>query len=78
MKNAIVGDYLLWDGKPAEIIGEIDRRAVVIKTLEDKKCPHCNESLGKEQFTVVVSAPLFQENAESMPTIDDDPTIEVK
>lgn len=35
MKNAQLGDYLLWNGKPAKVIGETDRRMVIIELLEN-------------------------------------------
>ena len=37
MKNASLGDYLLWEGKPAKIIGETSSRQVIIERLEKKK-----------------------------------------
>ena len=75
MKNPSLGDFLLWNGKPAEIIGETDKRMVVIELLENRKCPHCQGDLGKEQLHMVVSSPLFQQSAERLPTIQDDDTI---
>lgn len=72
MKNPNLGDYLLWKGSPAKIIGETDRRTVIIELLENSMCPHCKGDLGKEQMNIVVSSPLFQENAERLPTIQDD------
>lgn len=72
MKNATLGDYLLWEGKPAKIIGEVSNRQVIIELLENCKCPHCKGDLGKEQIHVVVSSPLFQQNAEKLPSIQDD------
>lgn len=69
MKNAQLGDYLLWNGKPARVICETDRRTVVIQLLENCKCPHCRGDLGKEHIHVIVASPLFQENAERMPSI---------
>ena len=75
MKNPHLGDYLLWDGKLAKIIGETDRRKVIIELLENKRCPHCEGDLGKEQIHMVVSSPLFQQNAQQLPTIEDDDRI---
>ncbi len=71
MKNPNLGDYLLWKGSPAKVVGETDRRLVIIEMLENSKCPHCNADLGKKQIQVIVSSPLFQENAEKIPTIQD-------
>lgn len=73
MKNASLGEYLLWKGNPAKIIGETSSRQVIIELLENCKCPHCNGDLGKEQFHMIVSSPLFQENAKPIPTISDNP-----
>lgn len=69
MKNGKQGDYLLWQGKPAKIVGESASRQVIIELLEDKKCPHCQESLGKDQIHVIVTSPNFQEGAKPMETI---------
>jgi hypothetical protein len=75
MKNPKLGDYLLWNGEPAKIIGETDRRVVIIELVEVTYCPHCRGSLGKEQIHVVVSSPMFQNGAKQLPTIQDDETI---
>lgn len=69
MKNANLGDYLLWEGKPAKVIGETDQRQVIIELLKDKKCPHCGEGLGKAQMHVIVNSPMFQNCAEQIRTI---------
>ena len=78
MKNAMLGDYLLWQGKPAKIIGETSSRQVIIELLENCKCPHCQGDLGKEQIHMIVSSPLFQQSAERLQTIQDDPTLTVR
>jgi hypothetical protein len=72
MKDTKIGDYILWQDKPAKIIGECDKRQVIIEMLEKRICPNCGESLGVEQFQVVVASPLFQENANRLPTLIDD------
>lgn len=77
MKDGRAGQYLLWYGIPSKIIGEIHKTAVIIENLEDSKCPHCGESLGKKQLTVILGSPLYQENAKPMPTIDDDDSITI-
>ncbi|MEY2702846.1 MAG: hypothetical protein RLY43_1484 [Bacteroidota bacterium] len=77
MKNATLGDYLLWEGKPAKIIGETSSRQVIIELIENCKCPHCQGDLGKEQIHVIVSSLQFQQNAEQLPTIQDVPTLVV-
>lgn len=77
MKNASLGDYLLWEGKPAKIIGETSSRQVIIEPLENCKCPHCKGDLGKEQIHMIVSSSLFQKNAEKLQSIQDDPYLVV-
>jgi hypothetical protein len=78
MKNASLGDYLLWQGKPAKIIGTTSSSQVVIELLENCKCPHCEGDLGKEQIHMIVSSPLFQQSAERLQSIQDDPTLTVR
>lgn len=75
MKAASLGDYLLWKGHPAKVIGQTSSPQVVIELLENHKCRHCNGDLGKEQINVIVSSPLFQENAKPMQTIQEDETL---
>lgn len=69
MKNAKLGDTILWKGKLSKIIGEFNARAVVIQSVEKCKCPHCDKDLSKKQSTIIVSSPLFQENAEAVKTL---------
>ena len=64
MKDARIGDFLLWNGEPAKIVAETEGRQVVIEMIESCKCPHCEGDLGKKQFTTIVSSPLFQQSAE--------------
>ena len=71
MKDAELGDYLLWEGKPAKIVGTSDTRQVIIELLEPQKCPHCDGDLGKKQINVIVSSPMFQEGAEKLQTIQE-------
>ena len=75
MKDARLGDFLLWKGEPAKVVAETESRQVVIEILEPCKCPHCEGDLGKYQFTVIVSSPLFQDSAEPLQTIVSDPTL---
>jgi hypothetical protein len=70
MKNPKLGDYLLWNDKPARIIGTTSSQQVIIELLENCKCPHCQGDLGKEQIHMIVSSPLFQQSAASLPTMD--------
>jgi len=69
MKQGKLGQYLLWRGKPAKIIGESNSPEVIIEMLENKCCPHCNGDLGKNQIHVIVSSPMYQEGAEKIETI---------
>jgi len=64
-----LGDYLLWNDHPAKVVCETSSRVVTIELLHDHKCPHCNESLGREQINVVVSSPMFENGAKPMKTI---------
>jgi hypothetical protein len=72
MKNATVDDYLIWKGKLARIVGECSERTVIVQMLDNMKCPHCEGDLGPHQFSVVVTSPLFQQNAEPLKTISND------
>lgn len=69
MKRPELGDYLLWQGKPAQIIGTADERTVIIEMLEDQKCPHCKGNLGKKHIHVIPTSNQFKEYAKSIPTI---------
>lgn len=69
MKRAKCGDYLLWKGKPAQIIGTYDNPSVIIEMIEPHHCPLCNGILGKEQIHMITGSPLFQENAEKIESI---------
>ena len=70
MKTAQLGDYLLWKKQLVKVVfmnpGE---KAIGMETLDDKKCPHCGGSLGKEQFEIIESSPMFQEGAEPIQTL---------
>ena len=70
MKKAKLGDYLLWKGAIAKIVAEINERAVVIQMNQHAKCPHCGGDLGVDQSVVIPTSPLFEENAEPVPTIE--------
>lgn len=72
MKNAQLGDYLLWNGAPAKVIAETSERQVVIELLENCKCPHCKGDLGKERIYSIVGSKNFQICAQKMQTIQDD------
>jgi len=69
MKRAKLGNYLLWYGKLAKIIATYDQPSVIIEMLENKRCPHCNGDLGKNQIHMIVGSLLFQENAEKVESI---------
>ena len=71
MKTANLGEYLLWEDKPAKVVGEIDRPCIIVEMLDAPVCPHCESVLEKHQFTVIPTSPLFQENAKPFPTIKD-------
>lgn len=69
MKDAKLGDFLLWEGQPAVIIGETSGRQVVIEMITPDICQHCGGDIGKERFSVIVDSPLFQQNAKPISTI---------
>ena len=70
MKDCNLGDYLEYDGKLMKCIGVNDgHKEVILESLEDKFCYHCNKSLGKEQIHVIVQSRNFQDNAKELQTI---------
>lgn len=69
MKKAEISDLLYWKNSLAKVIGRADRPTLIIEMIDDKKCPHCRGSLGREQFSIIPESPLFQENAEPVNTI---------
>jgi len=71
MKKVKLGDYLKWLDRLAKIIGTTDEATVFIEMIDNKKCPHCGADLGKDQFSVIINSPLFQENAEKIQTINE-------
>ena len=70
MKTAKLGDYLLWEGKPAKIVYEANDRTVGVELFENCSCPHCGGDLGKKQISVIPTSPMFQNAAEPMQTIN--------
>ncbi len=70
MKTAKLGDFLLWEGKVAQIRWETDQRTVGIVILEPNLCPHCGGMLENKAFDVIPTSPMFQENAKPIKTID--------
>jgi hypothetical protein len=69
MKQPEIGDYLLWRGEPAEIIGTADSKVVIIRLLKNPRCPHCKGELEEKHLYVVASSPMFKDGAKPMPTI---------
>jgi len=69
MKTIKLGDFLFWKGKLAKAVATCDLPQVIIEVQEESKCPHCNGNLGKEQHSLVIQSPLFQENTAPVPTI---------
>lgn len=72
MKTAKLGDFLLWRGELAKIVGTSDGYQVIIEPLKNCSCPHCGGDLGKKQIQVLVSSPNFQNGAEPIQTISDE------
>lgn len=65
-----VAEYLLWNDKPAKVIGETEKRTVKIRMLEDKCCPHCGRSTGTEEFAIDPTTEEFRKSAKNIPSID--------
>lgn len=74
MKNGQLGDYLLWKGEPSKIVAEIQNRAVVIVPLNNEPCKCCGQ---QRDAVIIVGSPLYQENAEPMQTIENNPTLTI-
>lgn len=70
MKNPKLNDYFFWKGEMAKVIGIAEQRTVIFEMLDPKKCPHCGEGLGVNQIQMIPTSPLFQENAEPIPTFE--------
>lgn len=72
MKTANLGDYLFYDGALVKVIAiNPGKKAIVMESLADELCPHCNKSLGKKQIEIIEDSPLFQDNAKPIQTITD-------
>ena len=63
MKDAKLGDYLLWDGVLAEVVSEYPERSICIEIEEQEKCPCCEHDLGKRRINVISRALIFQNSA---------------
>lgn len=70
MKNPKLGDYILWKGQLAKVVYETSNRTIGIELIDDHRCPHCNGNLGKQQINLIPTSPLFQENAQALPTME--------
>lgn len=72
MKTPRLGDHIIWRGQPAEIIGLSDGPQAIIEIEEIEICENCNlDRIVKRQFSVIISSPLFQENAEAIQTLEE-------
>ena len=70
MKDCNLDDYLFYNGELMKCIAiNPGHKEVILQSLEDRHCPHCNKSLGKEQIHVIVSSANFQQYAEPVKTI---------
>jgi len=69
-KTAKLGDYLLWNGKLAKVVGEVNYNSIQVEILEPNKCPHCGGVLEPCQFNVIPTSPFFQECAKPVQTIE--------
>lgn len=70
MKNPKLGDFFLWKGEIAKVIGETNSRTIIFEMLDPKKCPHCGEVVEVHQINMIPTSPLFQENAEPIQTFN--------
>jgi hypothetical protein len=76
MKDCRLGDYLFYNGTMVKCVGVNEaHRSVILESLDDACCEHCGESLGKRQINVIVSSLNFQNGAEPLQTINNDPTL---
>ena len=70
MKKAKIGQYLKFKGKLVKVIAiNPGKRSIVMESIKDHKCPHCDKSLGKEKIDIIEESLLFQINAEPINTI---------
>lgn len=68
--NDLRGAYLLWGGKLVRVISDTpDARFVGLEYIEDSRCPNCDHNLGKEQFDVIPTSPLWAEKVRAVPTL---------
>lgn len=71
MKIAPSGAIFKYHGELVHMIGWIEnRRVLLLQTVRDRLCPHCKGSLGQAQEHVVEDAPIFQDGAEPVPTLE--------
>lgn len=65
----MLGKFLLWEGKPAQIIAVVPEKSVLIKPLGPRKCPHCDGLIEQEVFCVIPGTSLWKEKAAPIETI---------
>lgn len=72
MKKPEIGDIFLWKGDLVKVIGRADEPTHIMEMIEDDRCPFCAEQIGRRQFSVIHTSPLFQENAKAIKTLKDE------
>lgn len=71
MKTVKLGDVFLWKGQLVEAKWmNQGHPAIGFVTMETVRCPHCGENHEvAASHEVIISSPLFQQNAEPVQTI---------
>lgn len=70
MKKPKLGDVFYWKGQMVKVVATANEPTVFMETMENQKCPHCDGDIGKHQFGIIPTSPLFQENAEPIQTLE--------
>lgn len=71
MKKVKLGDYVLWNGKLHKVSATCDYPQVMLESVKEGRCPHCDGVLEANGFWVVPTSPLWDESASAVPTIID-------
>lgn len=70
MKRPRLNDILRWRQRIYEVVGLSDGEHVHIRSIDNNKCPHCGGDIGPDHATMVTSAPIFQDEATPVQTLD--------
>lgn len=66
MKTAKLGDLLMWKGVEYKVVSIAEGKVLYMEPVRGESCYGCGH---KAEVSVLESSPLFQENAEPIPTI---------